>query len=430
MHILCSRFVANVASAAWVAPALRLASTRGQIRPSSNSRFVPLMRRLLLTFGAGLGLFLALPHAALACPLCGSPTLTLSEQFGNADVVLEARWLAGTEAEVGQSSTRFEIAQVLRGSPTRWKAGDGLSLTRFHSGMPGQSFLLFGAASREPEGKDLDWAEPLPATVRVVDYIRNAPAGSITGAERLAYFVRFLEDSELTIANDAYGEFANAPYEAVVPIARKMSRETLRGWLSSPDTTPTRKGLYGMMLGLCGNAADAAHLKKLITAPADEPRLGVNGMIAGYLLLTGDAGLPLIADSMLKNEASHDTFAAIEALRFLGTYGGDRISRSALQVAMRCVLDRPAYAELALTDLTRWKDWSILNQLIELYRRPGQEDRLKWSILGYMTMASRDGAAGPGKPKPSHVTDATAFLRQVRQDDPKTVREFELRYKP
>ena len=73
----------------------------------------------------------------------------------------------------------------------------------------------------------------------------------------------------ILIADDAYAEFANAPYNEIVPLAKQFPRESLRKWIVSPDVVPTRLGLYGMMLGLCGNDEDAALMQAKITETTD-----------------------------------------------------------------------------------------------------------------------------------------------------------------
>ena len=65
-----------------------------------------------------------------------------------------------------------------------------------------------------------------------------------------------------------------------------------------------RKGFYGLALGLAKSDAErqasAAFLKRLILQPADDFRSGFDGLLGGYLLLTGTAGLDLIDERVFQ----------------------------------------------------------------------------------------------------------------------------------
>ena len=127
-----------------------------------------------------------------------------------------------------------------------------------------------------------------------------------------------------------------------------------------------------MMLGLCGNADDAKLMEEKIVEQTDDFRLGVDGIMGGYLLLTGDKGLELIEKQKLTNSKApfSETYAAMQALRFMWQYGDGRISVDRLRQSMRLLLDRPELADLVIADLSRMKDWSVQDKLMSLYDAP------------------------------------------------------------
>src|SRR5690606_10265525 len=200
------------------------------------------------------------------------------------------------------------------------------------------------------------------------NYMKQAPSPEASPTERLAYFVRFLEFPDSLIANDAYAEFANAPYKDVITITDQIPVEKVREWIQDPEIAPTRLGLYGMLLGLAGTETDAQLMREKIVEPADEFRLGIDGIMGGYLLLTGDKGLDVIDKEKLLNEEVpfSETYAAMQALRFMWTYGSG-IEKPRLQQSMRILLARPELADLVIADLARWKDWTIIDRLMEIY---------------------------------------------------------------
>ncbi|GIS58489.1 MAG: hypothetical protein CM1200mP2_07140 [Planctomycetaceae bacterium] len=113
--------------------------------------------------------------------------------------------------------------------------------------------------------------------------------------------------------------------------------------------------------------------------------------MSGYLLLVGEKGLPLIEQLKLKNQFLVDangkvltdkkgrkklvpfseTYAAMQALRFMWSYADGRIAKPRLGQSMRILLDRPKLADLVIADLARWKDWSIREPADDHVRRQG-----------------------------------------------------------
>ncbi len=352
---------------------------------------------------------------ASACPFCSGPTLTLSEQLVKSDVVVLASWVEGQKPS-GKTfgNTTFSVVEVAR-KPESEKLTKGSLVveSRFRSGKKGDLWLLFG----DQDNEGINWITAIPGSQAAFQYISKAPAPKQPTAERLEYYLRFLESPDLTISNDAYGEFANAPWEEIVLVKEKLDREKLNRWVASPNTFSTRLGLYGLLLGLCGNADDAAMLKaKIVASTGMTDRIGIDGVTCGYLLLTGEQGLDWIDTTKLNNKdaVGNDAYSGIQAVRFMWEYGLDRISKERLMQSMRGVLDRPELAELAIADLARWEDWSIHERLTALYGQPGYDEvPAKKAIVCFLIAAQ--------KKKPELSSD----LDKLRKQDPKFVKETE-----
>ncbi len=310
-----------------------------------------------------------------ACPFCSAPSLTLSEQLAQSDAAVLVQWKSGKMGDREQGdigSTTYQIVDVVRNTSKELKKGQDVTLPRYRAGSEGELFLLLGT-----QGTSIEWSSPLEITETSFNYLRQAPSPEAPTSERLAYFVRFLEFPDPLISNDAYAEFANAPYSDIVTITDKLSPEQLRKWVSDKETVPTRLGLYGLLLGLCGTEEDAALMKRQILTPSEEFRLGIDGVMAGYLLIAGDNGLDVIDAEKLKNKdiPFSETYAAMQALRFMWTDGQGRIDHERLRESMRILLDRPELADLVIADLA-----------------PGRTGR-SWidscSCMGPRSMASR-----------------------------------------
>lgn len=374
---------------------------------------------------AAAALLFAGPAAdSLACPFCAAPSLTLSEQASVADALVLVEWAAGKKGDKEKpGSTTYEIVQVAKGPG---KMGERLTLDRYRPGKEGDLFMILGSAV-EKSGK-LEWGSPFEVTETSFNYVKQAPPPESPVTKRLEYFVKFLEFSDPTISNDAFAEFANAQYKDVVAIRENLPRDKLRQWISAKDTPATRVGLYGMMLGLCGDETDAKRLEDKFLEKSEDFRLGIDGVMGGYLLLKGADGLPAVEQSKLldKTVPFSETFAAMQALRFMWQYGDGRISPERLQAAMRLLLDRPELADLVIADLSRWRDWTVQAKLRELYGTEGYNiPSIKRAIVRYMLSSVRDVPKNLEGDPPAHAVNGKKYLEELRKLDPKTVSEAE-----
>ena len=189
-----------------------------------------------------------------ACPICGVPTITLAERYARADAALLVEWVSATAARGKTAeSTTYEIVQAERDPTGNYKAGGRLNVEKFSAGKAGNLYLLLG---KKIEDLAIKWEEPLPVSETSFQYVVQAPSPETAAEKRLPYFVKFLEYPDLTIANDAFGQFVNAPTKDIVAVADKLPKENLRRWLADSKTPVNRQSGYGLMLGLCGGPAE------------------------------------------------------------------------------------------------------------------------------------------------------------------------------
>src|SRR5690606_36489149 len=67
--------------------------------------------------------------------------------------------------------------------------------------------------------EETDWSIPVPLTPLGMQYIDDLDTLPESGAERLAYFLRFLQHEDPLLSQDAYDEFAKSPYADVIALA-------------------------------------------------------------------------------------------------------------------------------------------------------------------------------------------------------------------
>ncbi len=365
-------------------------------------------------------------RSVVACPFCAAVALTFSEEMANSDgtviaklVEVPKRKVAGPAApgDVGgaiggtdfsDSKGKFEVVDVLKGEV---KPGDKLEVFYFGQQPAGTMFLIMG---NDPP--KWNWAAPIPLSERAVNYIRELPKLAATGPDRLAFFQKFLEDRDDLLARDAYDEFAKAPYSDVQGLSKRMDRPQLLKWIQDPEVSTSHRRLYLTMLSTCGTPEDAILLENMLLADNDEPKPGLDAMIACYLTLKGPTGMPMIEDMFLKNRKAEytDTYACIMALRFHGQEES-LIPKERILEALRHMLDRPELADLVISDLARWEDWSVMDRLVKLFKNADEKSSwVRVPVVQYLNACplpeAKEKIAELTKIDPDSVKRASFFV--------------------
>lgn len=355
--------------------------------------------------------------AVPGCPFCAPSEPPYSQRLANCDAALEVKWVSLKSAEKGtEETTSFEVVTVFRSPEGKFKAKDTVTLPYGRNGQPGDPFMLIGS---EVNGA-IEWGEPIAlAGEYLYTYIHKVPPPE--SPDRLAFFLKFLEFPDTDIRNDAYAEFSRAQFKDIAALAPKFPRKKIREWLSSADPQiQVRLGLYGMMLGLAGDDSDAEFLEKLIMkAPdPDKPRFGIDGMMAGYLLIRGERGLQKLVDAKFDDPRSEDDLVALRnTLMFLWDYGQDRIPRDAVVGAMRRFLDRPKLAVNVIENLARWQDWQSLDPLLSAYGKPPFDSSFsRQKIVVFALMCEIDGGKKSPEALPVSAIKARHFLNGLDRD--------------
>lgn len=318
---------------------------------------------------------------SFACPFCSAVSTTLSEDIKANDAVVIARLVKRSAAPAaaessGQAVTlpadaslaRFEIVHVIKGRE-HLGAARQIEVLYFGQHPAEQQFLIYGI-----DPKNWAWTTPNPVSPRAVEYVKALVKLPESGPERLAFFQDYFEDSDTLLAGDAYDEFAKAPYAEVHALKDKMDREKLWQFLNNPETSTSHRRLYLTMLGVCGGPDDIASLERMIRNDNRQVRMALDAMVSCYLNLKGPEGLPLVEELFLKNSRAEytDTYATIMALRFHGQEV-NVIPKERLTAALRHMLQRPQLADLVIPDLARWQDWSVMDQLVKLFKEADED---------------------------------------------------------
>lgn len=362
-------------------------------------------RRILLTLLAFLLAFSGpTTRSVLACPFCNAVSQTLRQEMAAMDAVVIA---TATQSDLTRNKETGEVLmkveKVLKGSDLI-EVGQEVRAIYYGEVSIGRRFMLSGV-----DPPDLQWS-CLPVSERAEAYIGKVTEIPDDSLERLRFYHNYLQDEESMLARDAYDEFAVAPYDAVKKLAPEMDHDQLVEWIGDPEMATDRKRLYLTMLGVCGDEKDLPFLEKMLRSTQKSTRGGLDAMIACYLTLSGEEGLPLINELFLNNkEAPYaDTYAAIMAVRFHGTEG-DVIPRSALVESLHHVLERKDLADLVIPDLARWSDWSQIDRLVDLFVNADPDNNwVRVPVVNYLRACP--------------LPEAKTALKKLEEVDPESVR--------
>jgi hypothetical protein len=165
-----------------------------------------------------------------ACPFCAAESRSLTEELELSDAAVFAKLAGPNAADLDSGNAKFEIVKVLAGEEVLGGRKQ-FETVFFGDPNPEQMFLITGI------GTDyMEWSTPMPLSAAAVEYIGRLPEVPESGADRLAYFQEHLEHEDTLLAQDAYEEFARAPYADLKDLAPRMHHDRLVAGLKTPKS--------------------------------------------------------------------------------------------------------------------------------------------------------------------------------------------------
>jgi hypothetical protein len=378
-----------------------------------------LLRWLVPAVAAGL---LLTAGPASACPLCNPTGTTLASEVAQADFILYGS-LSNAQRDpkdegFSKGTTDMTIDLVIK-PHDMVKGKKAITIPRY---VPPDSknakYLIF---FRVVDGQiDPYRGEPFPADSKLPDYIKGAlDARQKDTPTRLRYFFDHLEDPEIAISADAYNEFAVADYKEVHEVAPKLPPEVLLKWLKDPNTRGSRFGLYGLLLGHCGKAADAKAVRELLDDKERSFTSGLDGILVGYALLDPKAGWDYLIQLVKSPDAEFPVkYAALKTARFFWEFRSDIVPHTKVLDAIKILMDQPDIADMPIEDVRKWKAWDLTPTVLGY---AGKETHNTIPIVNRAVLKFAIAAAW-SDPK---NTAAAEFVRQAREKDKKRVEFLE-----
>ena len=111
-------------------------------------------------------------------------------------------------------------------------------------------------------------------------------------------------------------------------------------------------------------------LRQLLDDSQNRYSSGVDGMLAGYILLKPVDGIVYLK-SILADEKRDFLlrYAALRTTRFLHDYRPDVIKPDRVRAAAAVLLNQKDIADLAIEDLRKWGAWEFTDQVLDLSGR-------------------------------------------------------------
>jgi hypothetical protein len=381
-----------------------------------------------------------LAGSAAACPFCSTQGQTLSGEIATADlIVLGTLTNAKPDpADITKGSTDLVIDAVIKPHP--YLAGKRvLVIPRYlpDAARAGDTkFLVYGAVYTKPAdltaaGLVGGWlltrpetsvfdpyrGEPVPSNSELPRYLHGAIAVREQDTPtRLRYFFDYLEHPDLQISTDATMEFGNTEYKDVRALAEKLPGDTVLRWLQDPNTAPSRYGLYGLFIGHCGKKADAPKIRALLDDPARAKSSGVDGLMAGLILLDPQLGWDYLSGLIRDpNQEFATHYAALRTLRFFWEYRPDVIGKDKVLAGMRELVAHKDLADLPMEDLRKWGCWDQTDYVLSFAAKESHNKTpiIRRAILRFALSA------------PATHKAAKAYVEQARKEDPERVKFVE-----
>jgi hypothetical protein len=388
-------------------------------------------RRLIRLGVALLGLLaLSFPvNATWCCPFCANsgPSFTgVSGELNQARMVLYGSLvtrMATNEGDNPREVTDLHIDAVIKDHPIL--AGRKvLPLPKSFPGAPvgKYKFLIFFDIFKKDQKEQLDAYRGVQVNGNsdVAKYLKGAlEVKDEKPGKRLRYFFEYLDDPEIEISTDAYKEFANADYKDYRDMAKHLPPDRIADWLKPRDkdkkTPTTRFGLYASMLGHCGKEVHAVLLRQMLDDPENRENSGIDGMLAGYVLLKPQEGWQYVKGIMKDPKKEFLTrYAALRAARFFWDVHTDLISHKNLTEGIDPLLEQTDVADFAIEDFRKWKCWDMTDRILGLRDKP--VFRMKFvrrQVLRFAISASKSNEA------------AAKYVAEQRKSDPKAVEDAE-----
>jgi hypothetical protein len=215
--------------------------------------------------------------------------------------------------------------------------------------------------------------------------------------DRVALVVPHLDDPEPLAAGLAYAELRSTPYAALRTAKPHLDAAALRRWLADPELA-ARQPLCLLLLGISGNARDAAALEQRLEAARQSgDAVNLSSMLAADLELRGAERMAWVESNYLADpkRSPPEIKAALLALSVQGNANG-AISRERVIQSYRVFMkEHPEIAGDVAPDLAAWQYWEAVPSYLALMKSGvRQQYPSRLAMLAYLQQSPNAKALG------------------------------------
>jgi hypothetical protein len=212
---------------------------------------------------------------------------------------------------------------------------------------------------------------------------------------RAALALPYLESHEPLAAEIAYGELAEVPYPALRMLKSRLAAPAVRQWIADPERT-ARQPLYFLLLGIAGNAQDAAALEqRLEKAWASSDATNVGPMIAADLELMGPTRMAWVDERYMRDQrrSTRELEAALLALSVQGNANGIISRERVIQSYRTFIKEHRDIAGFVAQDLAAWRYWDAVPEYVALLKSSTpQQYPSRIAIVAYLRQSPNASA--------------------------------------
>jgi hypothetical protein len=227
------------------------------------------------------------------------------------------------------------------------------------------------------------WVGLGAVTIEHASWLREIAAGKrsadMNGDEwraRVALMLPFLEHREPLVAEIAYGELAAAPYAALLAAKPSLDAPSIRRWLADPRLT-ARQPLYLLLLGIAGDASDAAALElQLDSLWMARDATNLASMVAADLQLREVSRMAWVDAKYMGDRlrSTRELEAVLLALSVLGNANGAIPRERVIQSYGLFTQEHKELAGFVAWDLAAWQYWGAVPVYMALLKSSARQN--------------------------------------------------------
>ena len=193
---------------------------------------------------------------------------------------------------------------------------------------------------------------------------------------RVALMFPYLEHRERLVAEIAYGELTAAPYAALLAAKPHLDMPAIRRWVADPELM-ARQPLYLLLLGIAGDASDAAALEQRLEAAwMTRDATNLASTIAADLQLRGPSRMAWVDAKYISDRlrSTRELEAVLLALSVLGNANAAIPRERVIQSYGQFMREHGELAGFVASDLAAWQYWGAVPMYLALIKSNARQN--------------------------------------------------------